>query len=226
MFSPAARLTDLHACPMVTARVPHVGGPILPPCHPMTLIAGLPAARIGDLAFCAGPPDTIVTGAFTVLIAGKPAARIGDSCVHGGKIVMGCMTVLIGDSGAGSSGSGGSGGAQSSTAHPFVETMSAARTSGTPFVESNCAEKTVMAPLADSPLLRQGDPSKTSWIEVALVDEAGEPVAYELYRVITPDGVVREGFLDANGLARVDGIDPGACKVSFPNLDKDSWDPA
>jgi len=235
VFSPAARFTDMHVCPMATGLVPHVGGPILPPCHPTTLIAALPAARIGDFAFCAGPPDTIVTGAFTVLIGGKPAARMGDTCAHGGKIVMGCMTVLIGDSGSGGGGGGAGVTKQSSAsvgpggpaaAHPFVETMSAARTAGTPFVETNCASKATMAPLVDSPLLRQGDPAKPSWIEVSLVDEAGEPVAYERYRVITPDGIVREGFLDARGLARVDGIDPGNCKVTFPNLDKESWHPA
>lgn len=93
---PAARLTDMHVCPMVTGLVPHVGGPILPPCCPTVLIGGLPAARVGDLALCVGPPDVIALGSFTVLIGGQPAARIGDMTVHGGVIIMGLPTVIIG----------------------------------------------------------------------------------------------------------------------------------
>jgi uncharacterized Zn-binding protein involved in type VI secretion len=96
MGMPAARITDMHVCPMATGPVPHVGGPILPPGAPTVLIGGLPAARVSDLASCVGPPDVIVVGAFTVLIAGLPAARIGDSCAHGGAIVSGYPTVLIG----------------------------------------------------------------------------------------------------------------------------------
>jgi uncharacterized Zn-binding protein involved in type VI secretion len=95
-MQPAARLTDLHVCPMVTGVVPHVGGPITAPGAPAVLIGGLPAARIGDMAVCVGPPDSIVSGAPTVLIAGMPAARLGDSTAHGGAIVLGCFTVLIG----------------------------------------------------------------------------------------------------------------------------------
>jgi uncharacterized Zn-binding protein involved in type VI secretion len=81
---------------MVTGIVPHVGGPILPPGCPLVLIGGLPAARVGDLATCAGPPDVIALGSFTVLIGGQPAARMGDLTAHGGTIVMGLPTVLIG----------------------------------------------------------------------------------------------------------------------------------
>jgi uncharacterized Zn-binding protein involved in type VI secretion len=89
-------MTDPHTCPMVTGVVPHVGGPILPPCCPTVLIAGLPAARVGDMATCVGPPDVIALGSFTVLIGGSPAARLADQTAHGGVIVMGCPTVLIG----------------------------------------------------------------------------------------------------------------------------------
>lgn len=92
----AARITDMHTCPMVTVLVPHVGGPILPPGEPTVLIGGLPAARVGDMATCIGPPDTIVLGSSTVLIGGMPAARMGDSTAHGGVIIAGCPTVLIG----------------------------------------------------------------------------------------------------------------------------------
>lgn len=93
---PAARLGDMHTCPMVTGLVPHVGGPILPPCCPTVLIGMMPAARVGDMATCVGPPDVIALGSMTVIIGGQPAARIGDMTVHGGVIVQGEMTVIVG----------------------------------------------------------------------------------------------------------------------------------
>lgn len=93
---PAARITDMHVCPMVTALVPHVGGPIVGPGVPTVLIGGVPAAVVGDVATCVGPPDTIVMGSSTVMIGGKPAARMGDSTAHGGTIILGAMNVLIG----------------------------------------------------------------------------------------------------------------------------------
>ena len=93
---PAARLTDMHVCPMFTGPVPHVGGPIIGPGAPTVLIGGLPAAVMGDSCVCVGPPDSIVMGSVTVLIGGKPAARMGDPCSHGGTIVMGFPTVIIG----------------------------------------------------------------------------------------------------------------------------------
>jgi uncharacterized Zn-binding protein involved in type VI secretion len=86
----------MHTCPMVTGVVPHVGGPILAPGCPTVLIGGLPAARVTDTAVCVGPPDVIVMGSTTVLIGGVPAARIGDTTSHGGVIVVGCPTVVIG----------------------------------------------------------------------------------------------------------------------------------
>lgn len=96
MGMPAARVTDLHTCPMVTVLVPHVGGPILPPGCLTVLIGSLPAARATDTATCTGPPDVLLPGSPTVLIGGLPAARLGDSTAHGGVIVLGCFTVLVG----------------------------------------------------------------------------------------------------------------------------------
>jgi len=93
---PAARVGDMHTCPMVTGLVPHVGGPVLPPGQPTVLIGGMPAARMGDMCTCVGPPDAIIRGSATVLIGGKPAARMGDNTTHGGLIVIGCPTVMIG----------------------------------------------------------------------------------------------------------------------------------
>lgn len=94
---PAARLTDMHTCPMVTGVVPHVGGPISGPGCPTILIGGLPAARETDLCVCVGPPDMIAMGCPTVLFGGLPAARMGDPTEHGGVIVGPCFpSVLIG----------------------------------------------------------------------------------------------------------------------------------
>ena len=93
---PAARVSDLHTCPMVTVLVPHVGGPILPPACPTVMVGFLPAARASDMATCVGPPDVIAMGSTTVLIGGLPAARLGDMTAHGGVIVLGCPTVMIG----------------------------------------------------------------------------------------------------------------------------------
>jgi uncharacterized Zn-binding protein involved in type VI secretion len=96
MGMPAARVGDMHVCPMVTVLVPHVGGPILPPGALTVLIGGMPAARATDMAVCVGPPDLIAMGCPTVLIGGMPAARLGDPCAHAGAIVLGYPLVLIG----------------------------------------------------------------------------------------------------------------------------------
>ena len=91
----------MHVCPMFDGPKPHVGGPILPACAPTVLTCMLPQARMGDMCTCVGPPDTILTPcAPTVLVSGKPAARLGDMTAHGGSIVLGCFTVLIGNNGA------------------------------------------------------------------------------------------------------------------------------
>lgn len=95
----AARLTDMHTCPMQTPGlppIPHVGGPIIGPGAPTVLIGSLPAAVVGDNLVCVGPPDSIVKGSATVMITGKPAARMGDITAHGGSIILGCPTVIIG----------------------------------------------------------------------------------------------------------------------------------
>lgn len=99
MTFPAARVTDMHVCPMVTPApvpVPHVGGPVVSPGGPTVLIGGLPSATATSMCTCVGPPDTIVKGSMTVLICNLPAARMGDLTAHGGTVVMGFPTVLIG----------------------------------------------------------------------------------------------------------------------------------
>lgn len=122
---PAARVTDMHVCPMVTGIIPHVGGPILPPCAPTVLIGFLPAARVSDMLTCVGPPDVIVMGSPTVLIDFLPAARMGDPTAHGGTIILGEPTVMIGESGSGGAGGAGAAGAA----------LTAAAKSGSPFCE-------------------------------------------------------------------------------------------
>jgi len=99
MPAPAARVSDMHSCPMINPGIegiPHMGGPILPPGAATVLIAALPAATVGDRCTCNGPPDTIAKGSSSVMINGKPAARRGDPTAHGGVIVGGAPTVMIG----------------------------------------------------------------------------------------------------------------------------------
>ena len=86
----------MHVCPMSTGPVPHVGGPVAGPGVPTVMIGNMPAAVVGDMLVCTGPPDVIVKGSATVLIGGKPAARMGDATGHGGTIVAGLPTVMIG----------------------------------------------------------------------------------------------------------------------------------
>jgi len=92
---PAARVVDMHVCPLVNVLVPHVGGPILPPGAVTVLIGGMPAARVGDLATCVGPPDVIVLGSFTTMFQGMPAAYMGSMTAHGGAVVMGFPMVMV-----------------------------------------------------------------------------------------------------------------------------------
>ena len=92
---PAARVTDMHVCPMFNGPVPQVGGPIIK--GEFTVFTGkLPQARVSDMCVCVGPPDSIMMGAPTVLFEGRPAARMGDPCAHGGMIILGFPTVLVG----------------------------------------------------------------------------------------------------------------------------------
>lgn len=102
----AARVGDLHVCPMVTGVVPHVGGPILPPCAVTVITCAMPQARVTDMATCVGPPDVIVKGSATVMVNNLPAARMGDMTAHGGNITVGAPTVIIGDAGGGGGGGG------------------------------------------------------------------------------------------------------------------------
>ncbi len=100
-MKPAARIGDMHTCPMATPGtppIPHVGGPVMKGATTV-MIGMMPAARQTDMLTCVGPPDMIAIGSPTVLIEMLPAARMGDPTAHGGVITVGCPTVLIGESG-------------------------------------------------------------------------------------------------------------------------------
>jgi len=93
---PAARISDMHTCPATSGSTPHVGGPVIGPGVSTVLIGNIPASVVGDMLTCAGPPDSLTSGSSTVFIGGKPAARMGDTTAHGGSIIGGIATVLIG----------------------------------------------------------------------------------------------------------------------------------
>lgn len=95
MTMPAARVVDNHVCPFVTGIVPHVGGPVSVP-FPTVMFGKMPTARLSAVTVCVGPPDTIIKGSATVLVGGMPQARLLDNCSHGGMLVAGCFTVLVG----------------------------------------------------------------------------------------------------------------------------------
>jgi uncharacterized Zn-binding protein involved in type VI secretion len=254
---------------MLTALVPHVGGPIIAPGAPTVLIGFLPAARMTDMVTCVGPPDMIVMGSPTVLIEFLMAARMGDPTVHGGVIILGEPTVMIGEVGMGSptavvvppaaGGGGGGGGAGGDAASGPAETGGSGITAGasrtdswtpTPFVvapdaavmqfgalgmRSGQAQALAQAAGDGTPFCeacsQQGttavvvSPNKTSWVEIELVDDQEQPVAGETYHVRLSDGSLFIGTLDGRGQARIEGIDPGSCQITFPDRDKDSWNP-
>lgn len=152
MGKPAARITDFHACPMVTPGlppIPHVGGPVIVG-SPNVLTGKIPQARLGDNCVCVGPPDVIVMGSTGVFVNSRPAARIGDPCAHGGMIAVGLPTVLIGETAAGTGGGGGGGAGGSAGRVQLaaaelkaqVAVLVAAAKAGTPFCEV-CFNKAV-----------------------------------------------------------------------------------
>lgn len=210
MSKPAARLTDMHACPMQTPAVvpiPHVGGPIMFQGMPTVLINGLPAARVGDVAMCVGPPDVIVAGSPTCLIGGIPAARMGDQTAHGGTIVAGSPNVTIGDSGGGAGGAAGF-------------TMSAAKAKGLAFTRTDCASQGAQEVVSASRFVPPPpDPAKLHWIGIELLDEDGKPMVGEPYEIQFGNDEPIAGLLDGAGRARHDGIEPGDYRVTFLNLE-------
>ncbi len=209
---PAARLTDLHLCPMVTPAlppVPHVGGPINGPGAPVVLIGNLPAAVVGDLCTCVGPPDTIVKGSTAVLIDNKPAARMGDPTAHGGRIVAGCPMVLIGDGGGG--GGGGGGGAAEGAGGPPAAVVQA-------HASNQAAQVGAVAPSQVGPLRPKQAQKEKTWIGIVLQDFGGNPMPNHDFQVTLDSGQVLKGKTDAEGRARFEDLEPDAGDVAFKQL--------
>jgi uncharacterized Zn-binding protein involved in type VI secretion len=165
---PAARVSDMHVCPMVTVLVPHVGGPVLPPGSPTVLIGGMPAARMGDMAVCVGPPDAII---------------------------LGCVTVLIGESGTGSGGGGAGSGAAN--------------------------DARISASTATPPGPKTTDP--THWIRFDFVDKSDTPISGVPYDFTAPDGVESEGSLDSNGRVYWSGATTGQGRVVLKDVSNAKW---
>jgi len=205
MGKPAARLTDLHVCPMVDVLKPHVGGPITGPGSPKVVIGGMPAAVMGDMCTCVGPPDTIMLGSAGVMIGGKPAARMGDITAHGGVISIGLPNVLIGEVGAGAGGSGGGSAAAMNKLGAGVM-------------------KDVLNKKALTEAAKQGDglaprsDKEDMKAQFSLVDEAGKPIAGVKYEIRTTDGQKYMGKTDSSGKTEnITGVTPADCRVVFLN---------
>lgn len=223
---PAARISDMHTCPMVTPGtppVPHVGGPISSGA-PTVLIGFLPAARVTDQCVCVGPPDVIVKGSATVVICGLPAARIGDSTAHGGVIVAGCPTVLIGDAGSGGAGSvppgtAGAGQATSSQMGPLTSQSGAGgyQISG---------DQGAAPPEGQAGGARRNQASEQpkTWITAELLDFFGDPIPNEPVRILLDRGQVLSGTTDQQGRAHFEGVDPDSGVVTFPNVPENATD--
>ncbi len=202
----------MHVCPMVTPGtppIPHVGGPVVGPGCPTVLIGGMPAAVMGDMCTCVGPPDSIVLGSTGVMIGNKPAARMGDMCAHGGSIVVGCPTVLIGEMSPGSpppppvinmlmlsSASASSDHAQKTAQ---VVALKRAAESGAPF-----CEKCEAARRAKEEEEEEAKERKYHRAQFRAVDEKlGEPVEGLPYAITLPSGIVYSGRTDEEGYTTV-----------------------
>lgn len=238
---PAARISDMHVCPMVTPGlppIPHVGGPIMTG-YPTVMIGFMPAARVSDMAVCVGPPDAIAMGSPTVIIGGMMAARIGDPTVHGGSIVMGCPTVIIGEVGMGcpsspsvsvaappasalgplqpapdsaSPGQSGGSGSSSSGGSPSGSAASGSAQSGSSAGASQGAGQGQQTP-----------PEKT-WISILLKDFEGTPLPDQNFRIALEGGQVLSGRTDSRGKARFEGVDPDSGQVHFIDIpEKDGY---
>jgi len=215
-MKPAARISDMHVCPMVTPGlppIPHVGGPVAMGC-PTVIIGGMPAARVGDITTCVGPPDPIAMGSPTVIIGGMPAARVGDMTTHGGTIVVGCPTVLIGDAGGGGGGGGagaGAGVAGVPAAAPPPQVV-AAYASGTPAQVASVPASQV------GPLQPKQEKKEKTWIGIILKDFDGSPIPDQDFQITLDGGQVLSGRTDAKGYARFENVNPDQGEVAFISI--------
>jgi len=212
MSKPAARLTDMHVCPMVTGTVPHVGGPVSGPGVPTVLIGGMPAAVMGDMCVCTGPPDSIILGSAGVLIGGKPAARMGDFTSHGGSITLGCFTVLIGEVGMAvvtpSAGAAMAGAANPSfPASGACAGAQAGAAFGRPGMATGLAGA-VLTAVGGQPRKPQ-EPDKLAYLHVVVETDDGKPVGRFQGKVKLPDGKEEAPSLNHLGAQRFGGLPQG-----------------
>jgi type VI secretion system secreted protein VgrG len=178
----------------------------------------------------------VMVGSPTVFIDYMMACRMGDIVVEipglamgpADPIIMGCPTVIIGDVGMGSPDPSTMGQPMTSMASNLGGSVGSAAQALAGAAQAGAG----VVPVTGNPLLSQAignnsqdsPTSKQVWVEIELLDQQnGKPVPNEPYRIELPDGTVSEGSTDDNGLARVDGIDPGNCKITFPSLDQRSW---
>lgn len=219
MGKPAARLTDMHVCPMITPGVPpipHVGGPITGPGCPTVLIGSMPAAVMGDMLVCVGPPDTIILGSVGVLIGGKPAARMGDQCAHGGTIILGLPTVLIGEVGGGGGGGGGAGGASSGVMGGAANSLAAIKNPAVVVEILNNAALSEAAAAGDG-LAPKATPENLT-AQFTLIDDAEKPMTGVEYEIETDDGTIHSGKTDGSGkTAVISGVTSAQCSLRFKN---------
>jgi uncharacterized Zn-binding protein involved in type VI secretion len=233
MGKPAARISDMHVCPMATPGVPpipHVGGPITGPGCPTVLIGGMPAAVMGDMCVCTGPPDTIVLGSAGVLIGGKPAARMGDQCAHGGTIVVGCPTVLIGEvspapaggggaaagmAGALAGGIGGIGGGIKVKAVADAFEQNAASMTAPQATKLSRMQALLQGAEDGSPTVHMHDEQECK-VQYQVLAANNEPVKGQAYKISTNDGNTFSGKTDNKGMTQqVSGYSEGDCTLSF-----------
>ena len=223
---PAARISDMHTCPMVTPGtppVPHVGGPVVSGA-PTVIIGFMPAARISDQCVCVGPPDVIVKGSPTVIICGMPAARIGDNTAHGGVIVAGFPTVIIGEAGSGSAGM---------VPPKMANVAQAPESQAGPLSSQSGAggyqiagDQAAVAPEGAGGGRRRQNRSQPerTWITAQLNDFFGDPIPNEPVRFTLDTGQVLSGNTDREGRAHFEGVEPDSGVVTFPNIPENSID--
>ncbi len=205
MGKPAARVGDMHVCPLFDGPKPHVGGPVMPPGAPTVLIGGMPAATAGTMCACASAPDVATQGSTGVLIGGKPAVRMGDMTAHGGTIVMGCFTVLIGETGSGGAGGGGGAGG-------------AANKTGANQAKDNANSKSLKEAAKNGDDTADKTNKEDFQAKFSLVDEAGKAMDGIRYKINTSDGQEHEGRTDSNGETQnLSGYTTGDCRVTFLN---------
>jgi uncharacterized Zn-binding protein involved in type VI secretion len=221
MGKPAARVGDMHICPMVTPAVvpiPHVGGPVVGPGCPMVLIGGMPASVVGDMCVCVGPPDVVAAGSSGVFFGGRPAARMGDQTAHGGTIALGMLTVLIGEtsSGAGSSQSGSAQGVASAPGKSL--NVAAVDQLKSPAFQNLLNQNALLDAAAAGDGLAPRTNKEDLKAQFTLVDEAEKPVKDVDYEIETSDGQTHKGKTDSSGkTANLSGVTPADCRVTFFN---------